>query len=211
MLSDNEARAAQWRRLLGQYLAPRLGGTPEDWAAANVGAFERSWKRYVEHVEGAGDARGIEGWIRRDRALWLADMCAQVGIAVPPDPSGYATRAGTWVAERVQADIPGAIATVKWLHARGLVLHTASGGLSWELEPYLRGMGILDRFDRLYGPDLVDTYKNGPHFYSALLTDARVAPETAAVVDDGAHVRAWAASLGIRTFGALSELRKGLD
>jgi FMN phosphatase YigB (HAD superfamily) len=211
VLNDNEARAPQWRRLLGEYLVPRLGGTAEAWARANIGAFDRSWKRYVEHVENAGDARGIERWVREERAVWLADMCAQVGVVVPSNASEYAIETGTWVSERVRSEIPGATDAVRWLHGRGLVLHTASGGLSWELEPYLRGMRILDRFDHLYGPDLVDRYKNGPHFYEAILEDAGVLPGEAAVVDDGDKVRGWAGSLGVRTFASLAALREALD
>lgn len=211
VLNDNSVRAAQWRRLVGEYLAPRLGGRPEAWAAANVGAFDRSWKRYLEHVESAGDARGIERWIRADRALWLADMCTQVGVAAPADPTEYAIESGTWVAERVRAEIPGAIAAVNWLRGRGLALHTASGALSWELAPYLRGMGILDRFDHLYGPDLVDTYKNGPHFYEALMADSGSRADRAVVVDDSDKVRAWASSLGIVAFASLQEMREALE
>lgn len=211
VLNDNEARASQWRRLLGEYLAPRLGGTPEAWAAANVGAFERSWARYLAQVDAAGTRGGIEGWIREDRRRWLVDMCEQVGVAAPPDPGMYAVAVGAWVAERVRASIPGAVETVKWLHGRGLTLNTASGALSWELEPYLRGMGILDRFDHLYGPDLVDRYKNGPHFYAALLADSGADPASAAVVDDGDRMRGWAASLGLRTYASLAALRVALD
>ena len=211
VLNDNDTRAPQWRRLLGEYLSPRLGGTPEAWARANVGAFERSLKRYVDHVDSAGDARGIERWVRGERALWLVDMCDQVGVTAPPDPSAYAIETGAWVSERVRSEIPGATDAVRWLHDRGLVLHTASGGLSWELEPYLRGMGILDRFDHLYGPDLVDRYKNGPHFYEALLADSGARPEESAVVDDSEKVRQWAGSLGLRTYASLAAIREALD
>lgn len=35
VLNDNHLRAPQWRRLLGEYLVPRLGGTPEASATAN--------------------------------------------------------------------------------------------------------------------------------------------------------------------------------
>ena len=210
VLNDNDARAPQWRRLLGEYLTPRLGGTPEAWARANLGAFERSWARFVDQVEHAGDARGIARWIREDRRRWLIDMCEQVGVAVPDEPADYAIATSEWVSERVRADIPGAIDAVRWLRDRGLVLHTASGALSWELEGYLRGMGILDRFDRLYGPDLVDTYKNGPHFYAALLGDSGAAASESVVVDDSEKVRAWAGSLGLRTYPSLAALREAL-
>ena len=206
MLNDNDARAPQWRRLLGEYLTPRLGATPDAWARANLGAFERSWARYLAQVERAGTSGGIDAWIREERARWLADMCEQVGVATPTDASAFAVATGDWVAERIRAAIPGAIDAVRALAARGLALHTASGGLSWELEPYLRGMGIRAEFDRLYGPDLVDLYKNGPHFYRAMLADAGIAAADAVVVDDGPGPRAWAEATGLRTYASLAEL-----
>jgi phosphoglycolate phosphatase-like HAD superfamily hydrolase len=111
-----------------------------------------------------------------------------------------------WVPEHVRSDIPGSIEAVHRLAGRGLTLHTASGGLSWELAPYLRGMGIRERFDRLYGPDLVDTTKNGPHYYAAILADSRTDPAAAAVVDDSADARAWASAVGLRPYSSLADL-----
>ena len=92
------------------------------------------------------------------------------------------------------------------LALKGIVLHTASGGLSWELNPYLRSMDAREPFDRLYGPDLVDRYKNGPRYHAAILADTRTDPTHAAVVDDSAEARAWAGSLGIRSFASLPEV-----
>lgn len=206
VLNDNDLRAPQWRRLVGEYLAPRLGGTPEAWARANAGAFERGWERLVAQNERAGESGGVDAWVRADRGLWLVDMCEQLGVPVPVEPSAYAIDAGTWVSKRVRAEVPGASRAVHALAHRGLVLHTASGGLSWELEPYLRGMGIRDRFDRLYGPDLVDRWKNGPHYYSALLAHSGTDADAAVVVDDGPEQRRWATSLGMAAYPSLEGL-----
>ena len=107
--------------------------------------------------------------------------------------------------------MPGSIDAVHWLGDRGLTLHTASGGLSWELAPYLRGMGIRERFDHLYGPDLVDRYKNGAHYYAAILSHSRADPATSAVVEDSEKGRAWAASVGLRTFASLAPLREAME
>ena len=206
VLNDNHARAPQWRRLLGDYLVPCLGGTPEAWAKANVGAFERSWDRFMTRVAEAGESGGVDRWVRTERARWLVDMCEQVGVATPDDPETSAVAGSIWVSERVKAEIPGAVDAVLELARRGIVLHTASGGLSWELDPYLRGMGIRQHFDRLYGPDLVDRYKNGPHYHRAILADSETDPADAAVVDDWDEARMWAGSLGVRAFGSLPEL-----
>ena len=205
VLNDNERRAPQWRRLLGEYLPPRLGGTSEAWAEANRPAFERSWARYLERVR-TGSDRGIDEWTRADRAESLVDMCERVGVAPPPDPAAFAVETSAWVSERVRAGIPGAADAVRELARRGLRLHTASGGLSWELEPYLRGMGIRECFERLYGPDLVDTTKSSPDYYVAMLADSATDPTTAVVVDDSAEARGWAASVGLRAFASLRDL-----
>ena len=206
VLNDNHARAPQWRRLLGEYFVPRLGGTPEAWAQANTGAFERSWARFVARVAGAGESGGVDRWVRAERARWLSDMCEQVGVPTPDDAESSAIAASTWVSERVRSAIPGAADAVRALALRGIVLHTASGGLSWELDPYLRSMGIRQHFDRLYGPDLVDRYKNGPHYHAAILADSRTDPAHAAVVDDWAEARTWGSSLGMRSFASLPEV-----
>ena len=211
VLNDNERRATQWRRLLGEYLVPRLGGTPEGWARANVGVFERSWARYLAQLDRAGDGPGVEAWIREDRRVWMIEMCEELGIPAPPEPGAFAIATASWVSERVRADIPGAIDAVRRLHERGLTLNMASGGLSWEIEPYLRGMGIRDRFDHLYGPDLVDRWKNGPHFYAAILADSGADPERSVVVEDNEQMRAAAGSVGLRTFASLAALHEALD
>lgn len=205
VLNDNNARAPQWRRLLGEYFVPRLGGTPEAWGAANVGAFQRSWERFMARIASAGESGGVDRWTREERARWLVDMCEQVGIAAPDDATSLGVDASIWVGERVQAAMPGAVDAVRTFARRGLVLHTASGGLSWELDPYLRSMGIREHFDRLYGPDLVDRYKNGPHYHAAILADSGTDPAHAAVVDNWAEARAWAGSLGMRSFRTLAE------
>ncbi|HYK96780.1 MAG TPA: HAD hydrolase-like protein [Candidatus Acidoferrales bacterium] len=205
VLNDNERRAPQWRRLLSEYLPPRLGGTPEAWAEANRPAFDRSWSRYMDRVR-TGPARGIHEWIRADRGAWLVDMCERVGVAPPPDPVSFAVETSTWVSERVRAEIPGAVEAVRQLSSGGMVLHMASGGLSWELDPYLRGMGIRHLFERLYGPDLVDTTKNGPGYYAAIIADSGTDPAGAVVVEDSTDARGWAASVGLRAFPSLRDL-----
>lgn len=207
MLNDNERRAPQWRTLLGEYFTPRLGGTPAAWADANIGAAERSWRRQLAEMKAAGATGGVDAFTRADRSRWLAEMCDQVGVPTPRDPEAMAVAAHAFVTERVHADIPGAIGMIRALASRGLTLHSATGEQSWEIDGYLRGMGVRALFDRLYGPDLVDRYKNGPHYYAAILADSRTDPTTAVVVEDSAEARAWAGSVGLRGYGSLQELR----
>ena len=75
----------------------------------------------------------------------------------------------------------------------------ASGAASWDLAGYLDGMGVRDYFGRLYGPDLIATFKMGPEFYTCLLADAGVVADEALVVDDNPEVLRWVAQAGART------------
>ena len=46
VLNDNERRGAEWRRLIGEYLSPRLGGEPPVWGEANRIVGDEQWKRF---------------------------------------------------------------------------------------------------------------------------------------------------------------------
>jgi hypothetical protein len=46
---------------------------------------------------------------------------------------------------------------IRTLYAAGYRMMTASGEVSLSLDGYLTGMGVRDCFERLYGPDLIDT------------------------------------------------------
>ena len=57
----------------------------------------------------------------------------------------------------------------------------------------------------------MDTHKNGPHYYAAILADADTDPESAAVVDDAETSRTWARAAGLRTYASLAQLRAAID
>src|SRR5260221_12480797 len=57
-------------------------------------------------------------------------------------------------------------------------------------------MGVRRCFDRLYGADLINTFKEGPEYYAHLFADVGVQPEEALVVDDSADAARWASQLG---------------
>jgi HAD superfamily hydrolase (TIGR01509 family) len=60
-------------------------------------------------------------------------------------------------------------------------------------------MTVRDCFGRLYGPDLVNTPKEGPRYYERIFADAGVDPADAVVIDDFPGALAWAAAAGART------------
>jgi HAD superfamily hydrolase (TIGR01509 family) len=131
---------------------------------------------------------------------WLRGMCQLVGVRCPPDEQAVALarRAEAWIVPQVKASIPGASEAVQLLHRQGYTLYTASGSSSKWLQSQFVPMGIVSCFKRLYGPDLIDTFKAGPEFYRRVLADTRIAPSDALVVDDSPEAVRWATEVGAR-------------
>ena len=204
VLNDNERRAPEWRRLVGEFFAPRLGGTPEAWAVANAAAIEDWWRRWLVHAPTA--ISGVSAYWRAEDRRWLTQMCAQVGASVADDEvDDLVGAAHRYITPRVASAYPEAAQAMRDLARAGIALHTASGGSSLQLHGYLSGMGIRDVFDRLYGPDLIDRFKTGTHYYAALLADSGVDPAEAAAVDDSVAALDWAAACGLRTIHVARE------
>lgn len=200
VLNDNERRAPEWRRLIGEFFAPRLGGTPGAWAAANAAVFPVSWARYLTHARTATD--GVRPFLQAEDRRWLREMSGAVGVACPEDGEELDELVGAaqrYITRNVASAYPEAPQAIRDVARSGIALHTASGGTSLQLDGYLRAMGLRELFDRLYGVDLIDRFKSGPDYYRAILTDSGVDPREAAVVDDTAEALDWAASCGLRT------------
>ena len=208
VLVDNDSVGAQFRRLLGEFLPTALGGRPDAWATANVGAHERAFERYRE-ASRTDPSSSIGQWFANDARLWLYDMCDQVGVAHPvgTEADRIASDAFGYVLERVEIQIPRAVARLRELRHVGLTLHTASGDSHADVAGYLGTLGVQDVFDRVYGTDLVNVWKSGPAFYRALLADVGTPAEGALVIDDSERAIEWAAACGLQ--GVLVRRRAG--
>jgi len=97
------------------------------------------------------------------------------------------------------------------LRERGVALHVSSGDAHDELVTFLEQIGARDLFDRVYGSDLVNTWKFGPEYYRAVLADSRVDPERAAVIDDSPNAVSWARDRGMRAFLVERQGGEGFD
>jgi HAD superfamily hydrolase (TIGR01509 family) len=200
VMNDNAVRGLQWQRLIGEFFTPRLGGTMDAWARANhvvaTQLFEpESWR---------ARARAASSYQEYERAYflaWLGDMCRLVGVPVPPDQEvlSLSMEAEAYVTRRVRSAYPGAVEAIRTLKQEGYELHTASGESSATLAGYLEGMGVLDCFGRLYGPDMVDMPLKESTYYERVFADLGIEPSCAVVVDDAPHVLALAYRLGAKT------------
>lgn len=200
VMNNNLLRSVQWPRLAGAFFSAQLGGEPADWAKANrisVAAISepQSWQA---RILAAPDYASFE---REYWCDWVSNMCLLVGIATPPEEAciELARQAEAHITSRVKSAYPGAIEAICELHTQGYTLHTASGESSLNLHGYLEGMGVRDYFGRLYGPDLLNTFKETPAYYERLFADAQIAPSDALIVDDSPRILAWARDLGATT------------
>ena len=200
VLNDNAVRGPQWQRLVAEYFAPRLGGDPAAWAEANrvvtSGIFYAdAWDALLQASAGFAD------YEHRYFSTWLGGMWARVGVPAPAEAEcvtlGRAAEA--FIIPQIRAAIPGAAEAVRALHAAGYTLHTASGGGSLLLDMYLQGMDIRACFGRLYGPDLIGAFKQGPDYYARILETENLTPGEALFLDDSPKAMGWARETGART------------
>jgi phosphoglycolate phosphatase-like HAD superfamily hydrolase len=202
VMNDNALRGAQWQRLVAEFFVPRLGGDEPAWMEANRRFVDRMVPVWMERQAGIGVPDDFEAMVRDYAIDWMRSMCVDVGVACPDDDEcvGLSRQAGDFVIPRVRAAFPGAPEAVRALRLQGRwVLHTASGEASYELDGYLRGMGIREHFTTLYGPDLVVAVKGSDHYYPRVFADAGLAPGAAVVVDDSPAALGKAAEAGART------------
>lgn len=202
VLNDNALRAEGWRKLVGEFLSPRLGGTEEAWGEANRVVFDAQWQRFEAWQEQPQDARVDFFTSRAERERWLAEMCEFVGVRVPQGDACLALSIETeqFVIPRLRAAFPEAAGAIRALHDAGHTLATASGHPSDDLARNLEGMGIRDCFtDHLYGPDRAGALKAGAEFYRRIFAHTNVDPAQALIVDDTPRAIAAAAQAGART------------
>ncbi len=60
-------------------------------------------------------------------------------------------------------------------------------------------MGVREHFDHLFGPDLVNAFKEGPAYYERAFELAGLDAERCLIVDDSPQALGWAAKAGART------------
>ena len=195
VLMEPSGPAPQWQRLVGEFLAPRLGGTPEAWGSANKYAAERMFARYRDP---GGTPRETHGRLRR---LWFREMCEHVGVATPKGAAALAEETNAWVSERLRTAYEGTPDALHLLKARGFSLFTSAAAVSQDADAYLRGMGVRDLFEETYGTDIIDRWKTNAGFYRKVLEHSGVRPEDAVTVDDLERCLDWAKRAGFaRTF-----------
>lgn len=127
VMNDNNVRALQWRRLVGGYFVPLLGGSQQAWSRVNRVVADHLFEpaAWRKRVQAAADCRSFD---RDYQVEWLRDMCELVGIEPPPEDEclRLARRSAAFITRRVHATFPGVVDTIRTLHRQVYTLHTAS-------------------------------------------------------------------------------------
>ena len=200
VMNDNDLRSQQWRELVAQYFSPRYGGSISDWKKANKEVFKQLFERYERTVK-ENPMIDFTGYWKLEQISWLTEMFKIVQISAPTynQRAKITQKASEWITSHVRSAYPGVVETIKLLKKTCITLCTASGEVSWELKGYLTGMGVLDCFERLYGPDIINRMKASKSFYQRILDDMQLRPSEVIVIDDSSDYLSMAFELGIKT------------
>lgn len=208
VLVDQTKLPLEYVRLLGEVLAPALGGTVEDWGNANVVTFPRT---FAIVNQAAPEMPPLE-WYAWQDVVSVRAMCEELGIDPPSDEQ--CQRLGNAFDRHVRANheafFPDVASTIEELLTSYRV-HFATGNPSWNVEITLERLGLVGRLGVLCGPDLIGARKRTPRFYPRLFELAGVAPSEGVVVDDSAAQLATAAALGASTVLVSTEGARNAD
>jgi FMN phosphatase YigB (HAD superfamily) len=185
VLTDNRRRAPHYRRLVGEYFAPRYGGTQAAWEEANANTFLPAWERFLARVANWEEDSDIAHAMWLYHADWLRILFSAASLTAPDDDDECAEigqAAERWINPQIVTLFSGVEDTVRSLASR-YRLFTASDGFSVPLSETIAP--IAHAFERLYGPDLVNVPKSsGRPYYEAIFAHAAVDPARALVLDD---------------------------
>jgi phosphoglycolate phosphatase-like HAD superfamily hydrolase len=196
VLVDADKLPLEYVRLMGDVLAPALGGVPEDWGTANAIVFPRVWARLQDSTHDRDELT------RLIAVATVQGMADELGIAPPNEDTCMRLDNDFTRYVRVHGDFffDASAGVVRTLAAR-YELHMTSGNASAEIEVMLDRLGVRDLVGFMCGSDLVDTRKGGPDFYPRLFAATKTDPADAVVVvvDDQPAQLAQAAALGAAT------------
>jgi len=194
VLLDPVRTPAEWVRLIGDVLAPALGGAPAAWGRANAVVFPRVFAdraRWVHDDPATAERRLITRLLR--------EQCEMLDVAYPGDED--AVRLGReldrYVCLHADCAFPATVEVIRELAARYAV-HTATGNPSWRVETFLEQWGVRELVGVPAGTDLVGVMRDTTAFYRRVFALAGVEAEEAIVVDDTVENVVRARALGAR-------------
>jgi phosphoglycolate phosphatase-like HAD superfamily hydrolase len=196
VIVDADRLPQEYQRLMGEVLAPALGGAPEDWGRANAIVWPRVW------ALAQNDAWGDDPDERNRHLVTLnvRGMAEHLGIDPPDEDTCLRldddfTRHVLANGDFFFADSADVIRTLAARHQ----LHMAASYDSSAVEVMLEHLGVTEDVGIKFGWDLVGARKGSPDFYPRIFEATSTDPTDAVVVDDRTDMLTLAAGLGAAT------------
>ena len=184
VLNDNRIRGKQWKTLVGEYYYTRFSGDPEIWGEANHKIITSYFDFFLR--DGKEKFSDYQTFYNNFKKNMVLEMFKEVG-KTPPRNINLVEIFNTtrqYVIPKVRSAIPGVIDCIKELSSKDFILYTAAGAVSIEMKLYLEGMCIIQYFKEFYGPDLINTWKDGTKYYEAIFKHSGVDATKAIVIED---------------------------
>jgi len=185
---------------------------PQEWVRALGTAMEAVRRFQLDEAARPDGWRGYEDYRRRELTLWVHTLMREAGLQAPDNDLALA------LGRRLEREIPlkmapldGALEAIAALSADGWRLFIASGAPSLYTRRCLETAGVAGSFETVYGPDVLDTLKQGTGFYRRAFEECRLSPSECAVVDDSPGPLEWAVEAGAGAVLAVGEAAAGDD
>ncbi|KAF9948244.1 hypothetical protein BGZ72_009809 [Mortierella alpina] len=186
--------AQVWRQANFQIIKPFFSRWYEYMAQANELASQAAQVQTQTQAQAqAQEGSVVENNVslifeRLHLLIWIKEMCKVAASQLPEletrilpsltedDLFQIAKSAHLYAIHRVQAAFPGAVETIRELASSplGFRVYTSSGDSSEDLEIILRGLGVFECFDAVYGADKVNCLKMSPLYYEKVFAQAGV-------------------------------------
>lgn len=179
VLSDPRLLGPEYLRLMGDILAPAIGGTVEDWGRANAVVFP---ELLSEMAMWKGDPVEIE---RREYTTNIQRMCEWLGIDAPNvhECVRIGREFNVYARRHAKSLFPRSADVIRQLAGQYNV-HLATGNVSACANAVLDQLGVRELVGHPFGRDLAGHMKNTPEFHPAIFRISGEIPEMAVVADD---------------------------
>lgn len=205
VINDPKAMLRQYGSVVAQAMSKKFGGEPAKWLEAHNIVMKAmvTWSSDI-----ADEVRGeYHLYYREENRRWIVAMFRYLKLEPPDEMESQklADRLRYIVPMQIQTPLPGGVEAVRHLHHSRHRLVLSSAGCFAHCKGALKGLGLLDKFDGIYGTDLLNTFKDGPGYFDRLLDAEDLEPQECIVVDDKPKVLAWARDLRMRTVHVADE------
>ena len=179
-MNNNQVRGQQWRKLIGEYFAPRYGGEKENWSKANTKVMKYIID-YLDEIQLTNSHLSFKEFHSLENKIWVEKMFEYVGLPCPKEEEYDKIVHGShaWIIPQVQSSYEGISDVIRDL-SKTYVLHTASNESSTTLDLYV-----------------TDLMKSSVDYYKKILAFSKISAEKAIVVDDNPTILRYAESVGL--------------